>query len=156
MYEFAIDMVRRHVNIIVASGSGLAAQAAKAATDSIPIVIMGGTEPVKAGLVASLNRPDGNVTGVTFIHNQLAGKRLGFLLDLVPDATTIGYLVGFNGSADADTKGLLEVARSVWREVIVIECRGDADFEAAFEKLSQRQAGGLIVSAFPPCNQQSL
>ena len=149
MYEFAADMVRRHVNIIVASGSGLAAQAAKAATDSIPIVIMGGTDPVKAGLVASLNRPGGNVTGVSFIHNQLAGKRLGLLLDLVPDATTIGYLVGFNGSADADTKGLLEVARSVGREVIVIECRGDADFEAAFEKLSQRQAGGLIVSAFP-------
>ena len=87
--------------------------------------------------------------GKGFIHNQLAGKRLGLLLDLVPDATTIGYLVGFNGSADADTKGLLEVARSVGREVIVIECRGDADFEAAFEKLSQRQAGGLIVSAFP-------
>jgi putative ABC transport system substrate-binding protein len=150
MRELAADMVRRHVDLIVASGSGLAAVAAKAATDTVPIVITGGTDPVQAGWVKSLNRPGGNVTGVTSIHNQLAGKRLAILLDLVPvTTTTIGYLVGVNGSANEDTKGLLEAARSVGREVIVIECRGDADLEGAFEKLAQRQAGGLIVSAFP-------
>jgi TPR repeat protein/ABC-type uncharacterized transport system substrate-binding protein len=149
MQELAADMVRRHVDLIVASGSGLAAVAAKAATDTVPIVINGGTDPEQAGWVKSLNRPGGNVTGVTSIHNQLAGKRLAILLDLVPvTTTTIGYLVGVNGSANEDTKRLLEAARRVGREVIVIECRGDADLEGAFEKLSQRQAGGLIVSAF--------
>jgi ABC-type uncharacterized transport system substrate-binding protein len=149
MYELAADMVRRHVDIIVASGGALAVGAAKAATDTIPIIMAGGPDPVQIGLVASLNRPGGNVTGVTYIHNQLAGKRLALLLDLVPGATTIGYLVDVNGSANADTKALLEAARSVGRDVIIVECGGDTDFEAALEKLSQRQAGGLIVSAFP-------
>jgi putative tryptophan/tyrosine transport system substrate-binding protein len=122
---------------------------AKAATDTVPIIVAGGADPVRTGLVASMNRPGGNVTGVTTIINQLAGKRLELLLGLVPDATTIGYLVGANFSANEDTKGLLEVARNVGREVIVIECRGEADFEVAFETFSQRQAGGLIVAAFP-------
>jgi putative tryptophan/tyrosine transport system substrate-binding protein len=149
MYELAADMVRRHVDIIVANGGVLAARAAKAATDTVPIIVAGGADPVRTGLVASMNRPGGNVTGVTTIINQLAGKRLELLLGLVPDATTIGYLVGANFSANEDTKGLLEAARNVGREVIVIECRGEADFEVAFETFSQRQAGGLIVAAFP-------
>jgi TPR repeat protein/ABC-type uncharacterized transport system substrate-binding protein len=149
MYELAADMVRRHVDIIVANGGILAARAAKAATDTVPIIVAGGADPVRTGLVASMNRPGGNVTGVTTIINQLAGKRLELLLGLVPDATTIGYLVGANFSANEDTKRLLEAARNVGREVIVIECRGEADFEVAFETFSQRQAGGLIVAAFP-------
>ena len=146
MHELAADMVRRHVDLIVASGSSLAARAARAATDTVPIVIVGGTDPVQAGWVRSLNRPGGNVTGITSIHNQLAGKRLQLLLDLVPDATTIGYLV--NSRADIGVQDLLTAARVNGREVIVIECRSMADVEAAFEQLSQRQAGGLVVSAF--------
>jgi TPR repeat protein len=149
MHKLAADMVRRHVDIIVANGGLLAARAAKAATDTVPIIIVGGADPVRTGLVASMNRPGGNVTGITTIVNQLAGKRLELLLGLVPDATTIGYLVNVNGGANGDTKALLEAARRVGREVIVVECRGEADFEVAFEKLSQRQAGGLMVSAFP-------
>jgi TPR repeat protein/ABC-type uncharacterized transport system substrate-binding protein len=149
MYELAADMVRRHVDIIVASGGRFAAQAAKAATDTVPIVVVGGADPVTDGLAKSLNRPGGNVTGVTLITSQLASKRLEFLLDLVPDATVLGYLVGLDGRADADTQGLLAAAGAKGRELIVIECRGMADVEAAFEELSQRQAGGLIVSAFP-------
>ena len=149
MYELAADMVRRHVDIIVANGGLLAARAAKAATDTVPIIIAGGADPVRTGLVSSMNRPGGNVTGVTTIINQLAGKRLELLLGLVPDATTIGYLVDVNGGANGDTKALLEAARRVGREVIVIECRGEADFEGAFAKLSERQADGLMVSAFP-------
>jgi len=149
MYELAADMVRRQVDVIVASGATLAAQAAKAATDAIPIVMVGGPDPVKIGLAKSLNRPGGNLTGVTLILNQLAGKRLELLLDLVPNATAIGYLVGINGRADADTQDLLDAAGGKGRELIVIECRSMADVEAAFEQLSQRQAGGLIVSAFP-------
>jgi TPR repeat protein len=151
MNEFAADMVRRRVDIIVASGGSRAAQAAKAATDTVPIVIAGGTDPVQAGWVKSLNRPGGNITGVTFILNQLASKRLGLLLDLVPDASVIGYLVSFysGAEAEAETKGLLTAARSAGREVIVLKCRSMADVEAAFERLSQRQVAGLVVSAFP-------
>jgi TPR repeat protein/ABC-type uncharacterized transport system substrate-binding protein len=150
MHELAADMVRRHVDLIVAAGSGLAAVAAKAATDTVPIVITGRTDPVQAGWVKSLNRPGGNITGFVGINNQLAGKQLAILLDLVPvSTTTIGYLVDDNGSVNEDTKGLLEAARRVGLEVIVIECRGEADLERAFEKLSQHQAGRLLVSAFP-------
>src|SRR5450755_3894060 len=106
MYALAADMVRRRVDLIVASGARFAAQAAKAATDTIPIVVVGGADPVTDGLAKSLNRPGGNVTGVTLITSQLASKRLEFLLDLVPDATVLGYLVGLDGRADADTQGL--------------------------------------------------
>jgi putative ABC transport system substrate-binding protein len=96
-----------------------------------------------------MNRPGGNITGVTTILNQIAGKRLEFLVALAPDATTIGYLVDVNGSSTGDTKGLLDAARHIGRDVIVIECRREADLEDAFEKLFQLQAGGVIISAFP-------
>jgi TPR repeat protein len=153
MDDIAADIAGRKVAVIVALNGVAAAQAAKAATDSIPIVIVGGADPVQAGLVESFNRPGSNVTGITYINSQLDGKRLGILLDLVPGASTIGYLVGpLNGGAAPDTKELLDVARSAGRQVVVIECRSLADFDAAFEELSQRQATGLIVSAFPLAN----
>jgi ABC transporter substrate binding protein/Sel1 repeat len=80
MYELAADMVRRHVDIIVANGGLIAARAAKAATETVPIILAGGADPVRTGLVASMNRPGGNITGVTTILNQIAGKRLEFLV----------------------------------------------------------------------------
>jgi putative tryptophan/tyrosine transport system substrate-binding protein len=149
MQELAADMIQRHVHLIVASGGSNAAQGAKAATDTVPIVMVGGPDPVKIGLAKSLNRPGGNVTGVTLIHNQLASKRLELLHDLVPEATTIGYLVPGNGRADPETQEFLDVAAQKGRELIVIACRNVADFEVAFEQLSQQHTGGLIVSAFP-------
>jgi TPR repeat protein len=149
MYELAADMVRRRVDVIVASGGLLAARAAKSATDTVPIVVVGGGDPVAAGLAKSLNRPGGNVTGVTSALNQHASKRLELLLDLVPDATAIGYLVNSSAGPDADPQALLSAARAKGRELIVIEFRTMADVEAAFEQLSQRQAGGVVVSAFP-------
>jgi TPR repeat protein/ABC-type uncharacterized transport system substrate-binding protein len=152
MDDIAADIARRKVAVIVALDGIQPARAAKAATDSIPIVIVGGADPVQAGFVESFNRPGGNVTGITYVNSQLDGKRLGILLDLVPGASTIGYLVGLNGRAARDTKELLDVARSAGRQVVVIECLSPADFDAAFEELSQRQATGLIVSAFPLAN----
>jgi putative ABC transport system substrate-binding protein len=149
--RLAADLVGRRVAVIVASGAIDAALAAKAATSTIPIVFQGGADPVKYGLVASLNRPGGNITGVTAIANELAGKRLELLRELVPKATTVGYLVD-NQSDETErdlTSDLLAAARALGRQVIVLECRGDNDFEAAFATLAQRQPSALLVSAFP-------
>jgi putative ABC transport system substrate-binding protein len=145
--EMAADLVRRQVNVIVAAGGNDAVFAAKGATSSIPIVMIGGPDPVELGLAASLSRPGGNLTGVALLHNQFASKRLSLLLDLLPDTTKIGYLVGYRGAA-ADN-GLTDAVSRLGRQVIELECRSTADFEAAFATLVEHQAGGLIVSAFP-------
>jgi putative ABC transport system substrate-binding protein len=149
--ELAADLVRRQVAVIVASGAVGPALAAKAATSTIPIVIAGGADPVKLGLVANLNRPGGNVTGVTGIINQLAGKRLGLLSEFVPQATTFGYLVGaVDYDPEQNTSDLLAAARAHGWQVIVAEYRRvDGGLEAAFATLVQRQVSGLVVSAFP-------
>jgi putative ABC transport system substrate-binding protein len=152
--ELAADLVRRRVAVIVASGAVGSALAAKAATSTIPIVVAGGADPVKSGLVASLNRPGGNVTGVTSILNELAGKRLGLLSEFVPQATTFGYLVGGGGGGadgrEQNTSDLLAAARAHGWQVIVAEYRRvDGGLEAAFATLVQRQVSGLVVSAFP-------
>ena len=149
--RLAADLVGRRVAVIVASGGVDAALAAKAATSTIPIVFMGGADPVKYGLVASLNRPGGNITGVTTILNELAGKRLELLRALVPQATTVGYLVDDQTAAKAHvpTSDLVAAARALGLQGIVLECRSISDFEAAFATLVQRQAGALVVSAFP-------
>jgi putative tryptophan/tyrosine transport system substrate-binding protein len=149
--EMAADLVRRKVNLIVTSGASGSLFAAKAATSTIPIVFEGGIDPVKYGLVASLQRPGGNVTGVTAIHNQLAGKRLDLLIKLLPQVMTTAYLVGFqnNETEQGYTNDLLAAARLLGREVIVLECRSVANLETAFATLVERQAGGLVVSAFP-------
>jgi putative ABC transport system substrate-binding protein len=147
----AAELVRRQVAVIVASGGVRAALAAKDATSTIPIVFLGGADPVRYGLVASLSRPSGNITGVTTILNELAGKRLDLLRELVPQATTFGYLVGNQGAETEhdQTNDLLGAAPARGRQIIVLECRGDSDLEVAFATLVQRQASALVVSAFP-------
>jgi putative tryptophan/tyrosine transport system substrate-binding protein len=94
MRPLASDLVHLQVTVIVAAGAVSSQLAAKDATSTVPIVMMGGIDPVEWGLVASLNRPGGNITGVTTILNKLAAKHLDLLLKLVPEATTVGYLVG--------------------------------------------------------------
>jgi putative tryptophan/tyrosine transport system substrate-binding protein len=146
----ANELLERRVNVIVASGAIGSALAAKAATSTIPIVIASGADPVKYGLVASLARPGANVTGMTVIHSELAGKRLEIMRDLVPDATTVAYLTSDlrDRVVREDTDELLAVARQLGRQVIVLECRSDADLDRAFSAVIESDAGALVVEAF--------
>jgi ABC-type uncharacterized transport system substrate-binding protein len=149
--ELAADLVRRQAAVIVTTGSLYTALAAKAATTTIPIVFATAADPVKYGLVASLNRPGGNLTGVSSIATEIASKRLDFLRELVPQATTIAYLAGGRRSLtfEEQTSNMLAAASSLGRQVIVLECRSERDFDAAFATLVERRAGALVVGAFP-------
>jgi putative ABC transport system substrate-binding protein len=143
----AADLVRRQVTVIAANPA-LAAFAAKAATSTIPIVTLIGGDPVKLGLVASLNRPGGNITGLSLLTNELQAKRLDLLYELVPQVTTIGFLVDPRSpNAESDTSDTLTAARVLGQQVIVLQARSDADFDTAFASLAQRRAGALVVSS---------
>jgi putative tryptophan/tyrosine transport system substrate-binding protein len=147
----AADLVRRRVAAILAGGGDPSAVAAKAATSNIPIVFAAGFDPVKLGFVASLNRPGGNVTGVTVISNELGGKRLDLLRQLVPDTTTVGYLAAPNNTELTyyeQMGALLEVARALGLQLIVVETPSEADFEAAFATLEKNRASALVVGGF--------
>jgi putative tryptophan/tyrosine transport system substrate-binding protein len=147
----AADLVRRQVAVIVASGSTGIALAAAQATSTIPIVVAAGGNPVEYGLAASLNRPGSNVTGVTLISTELAGKRLGLLREMVPQTKTVAYLSG--GARfmrfENEASSVFGAAGALGWQVIVVEARNDGDFEAAFATLIQRQAGALIVGVVP-------
>src|SRR5262245_11634501 len=151
MPELAADLVRRQVAVIAAPVSTAGALAAKAATSSIPIVFGSGSDPVSLGLVASLNRPGGNVTGVKSLNVELIAKRLGLLRDLAPKATRFVALVAPNAAlTDAIVK---EVHASVPTLGIPVEIlyagNSDRDIEAAFANLSQEPGGALLVNADP-------
>jgi putative ABC transport system substrate-binding protein len=150
----AADLVRRQVGVIFSAGGSLPAFAAKAATSTIPIVLVFAGDPVKLGLVASLNRPGGNVTGVTSIGAELGGKRLGLLREMVPQATTVAFLVDPRSpSVEENTSGdVLAAARALGWQVIVVEARSDRDLEAAFATLVERRAGALVVNNNPLFN----
>jgi putative ABC transport system substrate-binding protein len=145
--ELAADLVRRRVAVIFASGGGVAPPAAKAATSTIPIVFSGGFDPVQSGLVSSLNRPGGNITGVSFASNVLESKRLGLLRTVVPHATTIGVLMNpDNASVEMQSRELNEATRALGMKLQVAHARNDGDFEPAFASFVQQGAGGLIVA----------
>ena len=147
----AADLVHRQVAVIVASGgSPTAAFAARAATSTIPIVIMIGADPVKIGLVESLNRPGANITGVTFLSTKLGSKRVDLLHELAPQAKTIAYLAGVTRTDD-DEEGtdILAAAHTFRQQVAIFVARSDDDFETAFVTFVQREAAALIVGAHP-------
>ena len=145
------DLVRRQAAVIVATGSGGLVLAAKAATSTIPIVFVIGADPVQSGLVASFNRPGGNLTGINFRSIELTSKRVEFLSELVPQATTIAFLSGTASqlSFEEQKSNMLAAARALGRQVIVLECRSWGDFEAAFATMVERGAGAFVVSVFP-------
>jgi ABC-type uncharacterized transport system substrate-binding protein len=143
----AADLVARRVTVIYATGGPAPALAAKAATSTIPIVFFNGSDPVKVGLVASLNRPGGNVTGVTLTTTALGPKRLELLHELVPASTEIGMLVNPN---DPDSVAELEevqiAARSLGRQLHVVHATAEGEFDAAFETLVHQRIAALLVS----------
>jgi putative ABC transport system substrate-binding protein len=146
----AAELVDRNVAVIVATGGEPSAFAAKEATQTIPIVFSIGGDPVKLGLVASLNRPGGNATGVTFFFSALGAKRLEILRELVPKAAVFAILVNPNNpNIDDDTKGLQAAARSSGLELIILKAATERDLEIAFATLVQQQAEGLIIGDDP-------
>jgi putative tryptophan/tyrosine transport system substrate-binding protein len=141
----AADLVRRQVAVIAAVGGEPSPLAARAATATIPIVISVGTDPVRLGLVTSLNRPSGNVTGVYFLQSELGAKRLGLLHELLPKATVIGTLVNPNfAESEFHAKEAQEAARSLGVQIHVVRASTVDEFDTAFSTLVQQKAGGLF------------
>ena len=138
------DLIRQPVAVIV--GNTDAALAAKAATTTVPIVFASGSDPVRDGLVASLNRPGGNVTGLVYFAAVLGAKRLELLRQLVPRATTIAVLVNPNTPlTEAERKDVQTAAQAIGQQLIIIDISSDRDIETAFAAFVQRGAGALLV-----------
>jgi putative ABC transport system substrate-binding protein len=144
----AADLVRRRVAVIVAPSTS-SALAAKAETQSIPIVFRIGTDPVALGLVASLNRPAGNLTGVTGLSAEIAPKRLALLHEVVPAIASIAMLVnpGNPSGVQAETKDLQSAAHVLGVRVLVLNGATESDIAAAFATLVEQQVGALLISA---------
>jgi putative ABC transport system substrate-binding protein len=141
----ATDLIRREVAVICTAGLA-AAQVAKMQTATIPIVFIVGEDPVKEHLVASLNRPGGNITGVSSFSNQLFAKRLQLLHEIVPKPAKLAFLVNPNNpNAEPDTKDTQAAAQTLGRELQVLMVSTERDFETVFAAVTQRQIGGLIV-----------
>jgi putative ABC transport system substrate-binding protein len=143
----AADLVRRQVAVVVA-GDGPAALAAKAATTTIPIVFSTGIEPVQAGLITSLNRPGGNLTGFNLIAGPLPAKQLGLLHELLPAAGIIAVLINpTNANADRDAATVQDAARGIGVQILVTRAVAERDFETIFATLAREQAGALLVNS---------
>ncbi|MET0669892.1 MAG: ABC transporter substrate-binding protein [Xanthobacteraceae bacterium] len=144
------DFVRRRVNLLVTSGGTAAAAAAKAATSTIPIVFAIGDDPVQFGLVASLNRPGGNITGATNFYGTLAAKQLGLLRELAPKTDTIGFLANRNEPAyETQIRDAQTAAKEVGQKLTVLIASTEADIDAAFTTLVQERAGAVLFGANP-------
>jgi putative tryptophan/tyrosine transport system substrate-binding protein len=146
----AADLIRRQVAVLCASGGVHTAIAAKAATATIPIVFANGSDPIKFGLVASLNRPGGNITGVSFFTAELEGKRLGLLHELVPRAAAIAALVNpTNANADDQSRELKDAARTLGLELHILNAVSEGEIDKSFATLAQTRAGALLVASDP-------
>jgi putative tryptophan/tyrosine transport system substrate-binding protein len=149
--HLAADLVNRQVTVLVSGGGAASALAAKAATSTTPIVVVFGADPVQLGLVASLNRPGGNITGVTFLGTELMSKRLELLHRMVPQATTIAYLAGDQRVVVGREmlRDIMTAATVLGLQVVSIEARTDTDFEPAFTTFIERRARALVVGSEP-------
>ncbi len=145
----AAELVRQQVAVLVVSSPD-GALAAKQATATIPIVFSVGGDPVQLGLIASLSRPGGNVTGVFQFTAALEGKRLGLLHEMVPKATALAALVHANyAAADSQVRDIRDAAARLGIQLVVLTVNSESDFDEAFATLAQQRAGGLLVCASP-------
>ena len=146
--ELVADLIHKPAAVIVANNPS--AVVAKAATTTVPIIFITGSDPVRDGLVASLGRPGGNITGVVFIVSELGTKRLELLRQLVPNATSIGVLVNPNTpETEAERNDLLAASFKIGQQLIVLDVGSDRDIENAFATLVQRGAGAALIGAGP-------
>jgi putative ABC transport system substrate-binding protein len=147
----AADLVRRPVAVIVAPGGPAAGLAAKAATTTIPIVFVSGADPVKDGLVASLNRPRGNVTGVAMLLTALEGKRLGLLREFFPNAQMITVLLNPSSpNFDRQLKDIQEAAHAVGQQIDILHASSENEIEVAFASAARLPTGPLLVAVILP------
>ena len=151
------DLLHRPVVVIV--GNFNSALAAKAATTTVPIVFTTGGDPISDGLVSSLNRPGGNVTGINFLGGVLGAKRLDLLRQIAPKAITIGVLVNPNrADTEAERRDVQAAAQAIGQQLIILDVRSDRDLEMAFSTFVQRGVGALLVGsgAFMNANRELL
>jgi putative ABC transport system substrate-binding protein len=146
----ADELARRPVTVLASTGGEPAALAAKGATSAIPIIFAIGGDPIKTGLAASYNRPGGNATGISLLTNTLEPKRLGLLRELVPSATTIGFLVNPNfPPSEGQSADVLAAARAANLQVEVLRANSDREIDAAFETVRRQRMGAIAVAASP-------
>jgi putative ABC transport system substrate-binding protein len=147
--ELVADLVRRQVSVIAIPNTTASAVAAKAATQTIPIVFSLGSNPVEVGLVQSLNHPGGNVTGLTALQTAVTSKRLGLLHEVTPAATKIAFLVNRanRALAESDEKEARDAARALGVNLLVLDASGQSEIDAAFEILIREQAGALMANS---------
>jgi putative ABC transport system substrate-binding protein len=150
MPALVADFLRHKTAVIAVTGSTAAVQAAKAATQTIPIVFAIGADPVKFGLVASMNRPGSNVTGVSFLANLLVAKQVEVLHELIPAATILGFLVNPNNpNAESDTNNARIAADTLSCKLVVVTAHKGDEVESAFAIFTQERANALLVSPDP-------
>jgi putative tryptophan/tyrosine transport system substrate-binding protein len=150
----AAELVRRPVSVLVAGGI-TAAVAAKAATATIPIVFMTGGDPVKLGLVGSLNKPDGNATGAVYLGKQLVAKQFELMHDLMPKADAIAFLVNpRNAATDDETNEIGMAASALGQKLLVVRAVSEDDLAGAFATIVRERAGALILQGDPLINSR--
>jgi len=146
----AADLVRRQVAVIAATGGNNSALAAMQTTSTIPIVFTSSDNPIERGLVASINRPGGNVTGVSWFNAELGPKRLGLLHELVPNATIVALLINPNNPESVRQPAELQHAgRAIGLELLVLTATSAGDIDAAFTAMVQNRVGGLLIGSDP-------
>jgi putative ABC transport system substrate-binding protein len=149
--DLAAELVRRQVNVLVATGGTIAVVKAKPVVPAtMPVVFAMGGDPVKLGVVASLARPGGNITGVTFLVNELAAKSIGLLHELVPKASTLGFLLNPNDpNAESDMRGAQNAADTLKLKLVFAKAGTEAEMEPAFASLVRQKVGALFVATDP-------
>jgi putative ABC transport system substrate-binding protein len=146
----ASELVGLQVSVLVTVGGSVSALAAKPTTATIPIVFLMGDDPVKLGLVASFNRPGGNLTGVAFLTGELGSKRLGLLCELVPDASAVGLLVNPNvPGAEVQRQDVEMAANALGRRLLVLHASTETEFEKNFAMMTREHVGALVVENDP-------